>query len=361
MLRPVLPAPDERVELDPTATQDVELPRRRGQHARPPCLRERVDVAGDEVDRVHRSELVPREPVVVTARRELRPDRRDRPLACVVDVGERPPLRPLVEGGVHDDTAALELRTRAPPERVVAQHREEPGLVRQKRELHGRDGPRATRLLPLLERVGDLAGSRHVVDAREADPLDVPDHGDAHAKSLTHGSLPPSCADLTRGGAPAFQTMMDAVATIPPFELFYADHAGEVLSLLRRRLGRDRADDAFQETFLRALRAYDRLTHGEHLRAWVLTIATRVAIDTHRRAGEPTEELPELPDTDGRPAYEELAFLTDSLPPKERAAVVLRYGYDLDYEQIAAALDSCPDAARQAASSGVRRLRRRIA
>ena len=156
---------------------------------------------------------------------------------------------------------------------------------------------------------------------------------------------------------------MDAVATIPPFETFYAEHAGEVLRLLRRRLGRDRAEDAFQETFLRALRAYDRLTYGEHLRAWVLTIATRVAIDTHRRAGEPTEELPELPelpDSDGRPAYEELAFLTDSLPPKERAAVVLRYGYDLDYEQIAAALDSSPDAARQAASSGVRRLRRRI-
>ena len=48
--------------------------------------------------------------------------------------------------------------------------------------------------------------------------------------------------------------MMDAVATIPPFETFYREHAAEVLGLLRRRLGRDRADDAFQETFLRALR-----------------------------------------------------------------------------------------------------------
>ena len=155
--------------------------------------------------------------------------------------------------------------------------------------------------------------------------------------------------------------MMVAVAAIPPFETFYAEHAGEVLGLLRRRLGRERADDAFQETFLRALRAYGRLQHGAHLRAWVLTIAARVAIDAHRRAGEPTDELPDVPHTDGRPAYEELAFLTDSLPPKERAAVVLRYGYDLDYDQIAAALDSSEDAARQAASSGVRRLRRRIA
>ena len=69
--------------------------------------------------------------------------------------------------------------------------------------------------------------------------------------------------------------------------------------------------------------------------------------------------MPELPHEDGRPAFEELAPLTDDLPDKERAAVVLRYGYDLGYEEIAAALGSSPDAARQAASSGVRRLRRK--
>lgn len=150
--------------------------------------------------------------------------------------------------------------------------------------------------------------------------------------------------------------MMGAVP-IPPFETFYAEHSPEVLGLLRRKVGRDRADDAFQETFLRALRAYDRLDHGEHLRAWVLTIASRVAIDVHRRT-KPTGEMPELPHEDSRPAYQDLGELTDGLPPKERAAVVLRYGYDLTYEQIAAALDSSPDAARQATSSGVRRLRK---
>lgn len=150
---------------------------------------------------------------------------------------------------------------------------------------------------------------------------------------------------------------MEAVAPrIPPFEAFYAQHCDEVLRLLRRRLGRDRADDAFQETFLRALRAYGRLRHGEHLRAWILTIAANVATDTHRRA-VPDAELPELAHEDGLPAYEDIAELTASLPPKERAAVVLRYGYDLTYEEIAAAIDSSPVAARQAASSGVRRLR----
>jgi RNA polymerase sigma factor (sigma-70 family) len=153
--------------------------------------------------------------------------------------------------------------------------------------------------------------------------------------------------------------MMEAV-TIPPFERFYEEHRSDVLHLLRKRLGTERAEDAFQETFLRALRVYGRLDHGEHLRAWVLTIAQNVALDTLRRT-RPTEELVETPSTDARPAYAALADLTDGLGPKERAAVVLRYGYDLSYEQIASALGSSPDAARQAASTGVRRIRRRIA
>lgn len=66
---------------------------------------------------------------------------------------------------------------------------------------------------------------------------------------------------------------------VPPFESFYAEHRGEVLGLLRRRLGAQAAEDAFQETFLRALHAYPRLEHAGHLRAWVLTIASRVVID----------------------------------------------------------------------------------
>jgi RNA polymerase sigma factor (sigma-70 family) len=152
--------------------------------------------------------------------------------------------------------------------------------------------------------------------------------------------------------------MMEAVA-IPPFERFYAETRDEVWRYLVRLLGRESAEDAFQETFLRALRAYPRLEHARHLRAWAFTIATRVAIDERRRRS-PAGTVPELPAEDSRPAYAELEHLAGELPAKERAAVVLRYGYDLPYAEIAAALGSSEDAARQAASSGVRRLRRRI-
>ena len=68
---------------------------------------------------------------------------------------------------------------------------------------------------------------------------------------------------------------------------------------------------------------------------------------------------PELESLDGRPAFAQLEHLADELPPTERAAVVLRYGYDLDYAEIGAALDSSATAARQAASAGIRRLRRK--
>jgi RNA polymerase sigma factor (sigma-70 family) len=154
--------------------------------------------------------------------------------------------------------------------------------------------------------------------------------------------------------------MMEAVAAIPPFESFYVEHRDAVFGFLARRLGRAAAEDAFQETFLRALRAYARLEHGRHLRAWIFTIAARVAIDASRsRPGDTVSLGEEAGSEDSPPAYLELEHLADELPPAERAAVVLRYGYDLPYSEIGAALGSSADAARQAASSGIRRLRRK--
>jgi RNA polymerase sigma factor (sigma-70 family) len=151
---------------------------------------------------------------------------------------------------------------------------------------------------------------------------------------------------------------MEAVR-VPPFERFYEEQQGPVLKQLRAMLDRDSADDAFQETFLRALRAYPTLEHGRHLRAWALAIARNVALDALRRRRLTSTDVPDLESVDEPLPYEEIRRLTAGLPQKERAAVFLRYGYDLSYEDIGAALGSSPEAARQAASSGVRRLRRK--
>ena len=147
-------------------------------------------------------------------------------------------------------------------------------------------------------------------------------------------------------------------ARVMPFERFYEAHRQEIYVFLVGRLGRDRAEDAFQETFLRALRAYGGLRHGGNLRAWAFAIADRVSLDELRKKRPYTAPPDWTEADDDRPAYAELADLTRDLPPKERAAVVLRYGYDLAYADIGRALGSNADAARQAASSGVRRLRR---
>ena len=79
---------------------------------------------------------------------------------------------------------------------------------------------------------------------QEFDPLDVSDDGD-----FSHRAL------VSDAAGPAFNVMMEAVAAVPPFELFYVEHRDVVLGFLRRRLGAHAAEDAFQETFLRALRA----------------------------------------------------------------------------------------------------------
>ena len=98
----------------------------------------------------------------------------------------------------------------------------------------------------------------------------------------------------------------------------------------------------------------------------MFTIATRVAMDELRPKGRDDVALDgdrrAAPDGGElrRPAYRELEHLTGDLPPTERAAVVLRYGYDLPYAEIGAALGSSEEAARAAASSGVRRLRRNL-
>ena len=80
-----------------------------------------------------------------------------------------------------------------------------------------------------------------------------------------------------------------------------------------------RAEDAWQETFLRALRAYGRLEHGRHLRAWVFTIATNVALDELRVKKRTVPDADVEPVTElRRDAFRELEHLTGR-PAADRA------------------------------------------
>lgn len=151
--------------------------------------------------------------------------------------------------------------------------------------------------------------------------------------------------------------------SLPPFQTFLAAHADRVHRLLVASVGREDAADAFQETFLAALRAYPDLPSDADLGAWIATIAVRKGIDVHRRRARHAVPVAEPPD-DGVPPPEPVdGSLWDAvgrLPPKQRVAVAGRYGADLSYERLAEVLDCSPAAARRSVHEGLTTLRRRM-
>jgi len=154
------------------------------------------------------------------------------------------------------------------------------------------------------------------------------------------------------------------MAELPPFQTLIDEHAAAVMAVLRGAVGRDGAEDAFQETFLAALRAYPGLRDARNLRGWLVTIAHRKAIDHHRAKGRgpvPVAELREEPVFDPDPADGAVWTAVAKLPPKQRAAVTLRFASDLPHEEIAAALGCSPEAARRSLHEGLKRLRKEMA
>jgi RNA polymerase sigma factor (sigma-70 family) len=153
------------------------------------------------------------------------------------------------------------------------------------------------------------------------------------------------------------------VKSLPPFQALLDDYADDVMSVLRGAVGREGAEDCFQETFLAALRAYPSLRADGNLRGWLITIAHRKAIDHHRARGRravPVAEVAEVAFEDPAPS-DGVWDAVGALPPKQRAAVTLRFASDLPHAEIAAALGCSPEAARRNVHEGLKRLRKELA
>ena len=154
--------------------------------------------------------------------------------------------------------------------------------------------------------------------------------------------------------------------SLPPFQQFLDEHADAMWRLCVASVGRDDADDAFQEACLSALRAYPKLRAQSNLRAWALTVAHRKALDVHRaRARAPVavgvagEDRPAPPADE--PADEELWAAVRELPDGMRAALTLRFAGDLKPHEVAQALRITPEAARRRIADGLARLRQEYA
>jgi RNA polymerase sigma factor (sigma-70 family) len=166
--------------------------------------------------------------------------------------------------------------------------------------------------------------------------------------------------------------MWDMPRSLPAFQAFMDDHRDDVWRFLAAVAGPQEADDCLQETFLSALRAYPELKDAKNLKGWVMTIAYRKAMDTHRarrRHPVPVGAVAEIAGAAGATAAvggaapaaggsdDELWDAVRLLPPMQRAAVAYRYVSDLPYKEIANALSCSEDSARQNVRMGLRRLR----
>jgi len=147
---------------------------------------------------------------------------------------------------------------------------------------------------------------------------------------------------------------------LPPFWTLVEAHGDELLAHARKLAGDD-AEDVLQDALLRALRAYPRLRHAEHLRAWLYRVTTTAAIDHHRRRRPEvaTAEPPATVAVDDD--YDDFEGLIAPLNETARTALRLRFVDDLDYDGIAARLGCSTVAARQRVSTAVRTLRESFA
>ena len=146
---------------------------------------------------------------------------------------------------------------------------------------------------------------------------------------------------------------------LPPFQEVVDRHGRDVYRVCVAAAGAAAADDCYQETMLAALAAYPRLRDPSALRGWLLTIASRKAVD-HFRTNARTVPVAE-PDLGGRedapPRDEALWAQVRALPPKQRVAVAYRFVLDLSYRDIGAAMETSEEAARRNVFEGLRRLR----
>jgi RNA polymerase sigma-70 factor, ECF subfamily len=162
----------------------------------------------------------------------------------------------------------------------------------------------------------------------------------------------------------------------PPFKEIMQRHQREIMRyLLRLSSNPEDAADLFQETWLRAYRAYPRLDLEASVRPWLYTIASNLWRNRARDSARHARVL--VPDEEGLPAADLIAKdhradcenegyaavhlreLIADLPAKQQQALHLRYFAGLDYAEIADALDCSEESARANVSQAMGKLKKR--
>lgn len=222
--------------------------------------------------------------------------------------------------------------------------------------------------VPIGEMMSNVMTTQIGLSRREDEvaPLGQPDHtlpdswmGDPAGTQLDGGI-----------GANSEASMATQLPQVPTFDMVFTAHQAEIFRFAVYLMGnRADADDLFQETMLKAFRAFDRLPADANHRAWLYRIATNAFLDDRRKAArvQPFDGDGEIMVADGSPDTADRLDARDlldavwakimTLPPKQRIAFILRKYHEQEYDEIATVLQSTPAAARANVHEALRKLR----
>jgi RNA polymerase sigma-70 factor (ECF subfamily) len=158
----------------------------------------------------------------------------------------------------------------------------------------------------------------------------------------------------------------------PPFEEAVRSMEREIMRFLVRSTGdRDDAMDLFQDTWLRAYRAYPTLKSEDGLRPWVYRIASNLcrnrARDRMRHSRVMTSESADGVELELRGSHQlngggpegaiHLKRSIARLPGKQGQALMMRKFAGLEYAEIATALNCSAESARASVYQALKKLR----
>jgi RNA polymerase sigma factor (sigma-70 family) len=147
-----------------------------------------------------------------------------------------------------------------------------------------------------------------------------------------------------------------ARGSTPAFATIYRRHRKELYRYCRSLLGNDDdAGDAVQNTMLQALRGLEGERREIALRPWLFRIAHNESVSLMRSRERATPMAPEevaraggSDDLEGRERFAALISDIGQLSSHQRSALVMRELSGLEFGEIAAALETSPEAAKQA-------------
>jgi RNA polymerase sigma-70 factor (ECF subfamily) len=125
------------------------------------------------------------------------------------------------------------------------------------------------------------------------------------------------------------------------------------------------AKEVAQEALMRAWQRWPRVSRYDSPDAWVFRVALNLSTSRFRRVTRERHALARvasLPQVDAADETDRIAIraAVSALPPRQRAALVLRYFADMPVDEVARALDCAPGTVKSLTSKALDSLRTRL-